>query len=924
LQFCLNNSTSFKFLDNKATYSTQLSGALSKGQFTRNEFNGIEGNQGPYTLVGAQGEQFIIVLAGTEKLFIDGARLERGFNKDYTIDYNSGEIIFTPNQLITQDKRIVVEFEYSTQEYTRSLVSWNNDISYKNWDINFQLYTEQDGRRPTSLSSLTDEQLNVLETIGDSTAFLPSLELFDPANDSQLQSTYIQIDTTVNGVTFEDILFATKTGEPLFTARFSEVGFGKGDYLLNASSVNGRTYRWVAPINGVPQGNFEPRVQVAPPEQRQLAILGVNRKLGKNGNVKNEIALSNQDLNRFSDVNDDDNVGFANKFIFNNTWNTFPKKKIALETNFQHEFLSDNFNALNTFRTYEFNRDWNLSNEEAAIAKQENWVTLQNKVLFPLGNIGYSISGFLKDSIYEGLNQEISTVIDKKKFHLEASSSFLQSTNLSEETSFIRPEHDIYQSFPKLGNITLGFKSLGEYNRRTNIGLDTLNSFSNGFQQWDVYLKKAVSKELDFSINLQQRDNFLPVASDLETSTSSFNVSLLGNWRKKKSNLKWNLTYRDLKVNDQITTSIEDQETYLGRIQHQLSSKKNFIKLNTVYEIGGGQDQVLDFDFIEVPAGLGNFLWVDRNNNGIQEEEEFEIAPAFLSDSAQFIRVTNFTNDFVQTNDVDFIQSLNLNLSKLEKAPAFLKRFSTIIKGQIDRRTRASEEDLSVWNPFIFEIGESSLIRQTNSLRSTLFFNKSNKKYALDFGHLTSSNQRLQTTGFESQVNTTSFQRLRWNIHKNVILRNEFQSTRRENNSELSSTRNFLITGLNSAPELTLFISKKLRGNIGYEWKNDFNDIGNESLLQNSIDTEWTWNKSDKTNVRLSGSFIQADFEGTENTPVSFALLNGLQPGNNFLWNIDINKFLSKNIILNIRYEGRKTGENPIVHLGSMSVRASF
>jgi hypothetical protein len=63
-------------------------------------------------LKGQNGELYVLVVSGSERVYVNGTLLKRGENNDYTIDYNAGEIIFTPLFTITSEMRIAIEYNF--------------------------------------------------------------------------------------------------------------------------------------------------------------------------------------------------------------------------------------------------------------------------------------------------------------------------------------------------------------------------------------------------------------------------------------------------------------------------------------------------------------------------------------------------------------------------------------------------------------------------------------------------------------------------------------------------------------------------------------------------------------------------------------------------------------------------------------------
>ncbi len=368
--------------DTSARFRQFSSGAaVARGKFRRQSVATQEGNQGPYRLVGESGENFIIILSGTERVWLDGAVLQRGDNADYVVDYNAATLTFTPKKLINTNSRIVVEFEYADQNYLRTSVFAANQLNFKKLNIKFNFYGEQDSKNSSGI-----QQLDSLDKIalarGD--AFVPAIQR---DSFSLARVMYAQADTTVGGQIYSILRYATRPDSARFIATFSPVGEGQGNYVQDISAVaNGRVYRWVAPdVNGKKQGAFEPVRRLVAPVSQQILTTIIDYEPIKNLKINNELAGSRFDKNLFSNLNDKKNVSFANKFQISYLFFVDKKQKWQVKTDVKNEFVKQHFQTISPFRTQEFSRDWNLQETQNLI--QTNANTIQNDENYVASNI---------------------------------------------------------------------------------------------------------------------------------------------------------------------------------------------------------------------------------------------------------------------------------------------------------------------------------------------------------------------------------------------------------------------------------------------------------------------------------------------------------------------------------------------------------
>ncbi|MCB0644747.1 MAG: hypothetical protein KDC44_24045, partial [Phaeodactylibacter sp.] len=70
--------------------------------------------------------------------------------------------------------------------------------------------------------------------------------------------------------------------------------------------------------------------------------------------------------------------------------------------------------------------------------------------------LGYRFGGFLRDSLYEGIKQDLNVRLNRKGWHLQGNGSLLQAQSGQEQNEFFRPKLRLEKTVEKLDNWVLG------------------------------------------------------------------------------------------------------------------------------------------------------------------------------------------------------------------------------------------------------------------------------------------------------------------------------------------------------------------------------------------------------------------------------------------------------------------------------------
>ena len=877
------------------------SGAIVRGKFSTFTIVGNEGNQGPYKIVGANNEPNIVIIGGSEKVYVNGIQIKKGGNKDFTIDYNLGEITFNTTYPITNDMRIWIDFQYSDRNYTRFITYESATYKAEKLNISGFFFNENDAKNQPLQQVLSDNQKEILADAGNNT----DLMFAESATITAFDENKILYRKIESGAV-ENFEYSKDPNDELYFVTFTNVGTNNGDYVLDSSTVIGNIYNFV----GINQGNYTPISRLIAPTKSQFFVLKSDYNPSEKTTLSSEVAISNNDANLFSSIGDTENTAVAAKIAWQQV---LIDREWQLTSNISHEYAHKNFKTLQRWEPVEFNRDWNLLTNNATKNYFQSEFNLQNKkndfILYRYNHLNYVAT-------FNGNKHELQSKIRHKNTTFFIDGSFLTNTSTIEDNSFLRAKATIERHFKKswLG----AFTNLETNSRKNTSSRDFINT-SHRFKEFETYFGIGDTAKVFAKIGFNYRNNDSIKLNEFKEINNRKSFYINSNLiQSKNTNLSVYANYRLTQNNFS-----EDEKSLNSRFIFNQKLLHNFVNINTLYETSSGNVARQEYMYLKTAPGLGYYTWIDYNSDGVQDFDEFEVAE--FQDQANYLRVPKPNLRFLATTRVKFRQAINFNFKQWKNKNGFKKTLSHFNnESLLSLENEQSRIGNSFnFNPFNFD--ENKMIGLNLSLRNSLYFNRNIQKYSTSYTFGKQRNKQQYFIG--TQENNTKTHQIDFTHKFATFWLFDLMGKVSENNlqTENFNNRNYIIEGKEIQPKITFLHTQNKRFTAFYHYKNKANSLESfEVLKQQKFGIEYYYISEKSDQITANINVFLNDFVGNTNTPVAYQMLEGLQAGKNYTWNLLFNRKLNSFLNLNLNYLGRKSENSKIIHTGNIQLRAIF
>jgi len=923
----------------------------TRGVYTNEQISPVEGVQGPYRLQGAMNNPFTIILAGTEKVYLNGVLLKRGIDQDYIIDYSLGEINFSSQQLIRNESRIFVEYEYVENGFSRSLLA--SEVAYtspgKRFTFNSMVSREADNNGILAQDLLTESDIQQLKTAGDQTTI--GIDSGRPWQGNLDRSrAYIRVDTLWNDQMFTIYKKVNDPGIPqseLVQVQFTRVGANEGEYKRLETGLNVPIYEWV----GENSGDFTSEIELPTPIAHQVVSFEGSYALQENVRLSGNWSLSSFDVNRYSAKDNEDNIGLAYQGEVEWGSNMFGAEHSRIRGYMRK--VDARYQGTERIREVEYQR---LFDVEASIVEEQvfggEWEWQQSEKEIQLGLIHFRAGSEERirqtSTLRMGASERISLVY-QQDFVRRLSSVGGMGYWFRQKGTVGLPLKKMSDMSPP--SIIIGVDFEQEDQRRRRVGSDSLISPSQRF--WSVGPSiTGLHTKWDWKASWMLREEDYSYDGMWVPNSSAIEQRYQVNWRANEHILgKQEIHFRTRNSSKGPDAEPFDQD---GGQEGYLSQKN--IGMVIVSQLEWGQINqngkvFWDYDastrrrsniqeiYVYVGPELGQYVWIDDNQDRLQQITEFY--PELSSNEGEYIKRLLPGDDYQSLIQVN--TRLRYSWMPFETRLSNRPLWQAL---QLNVDLRVSEDNSQDKLTKVLFLQPSTIMQQPWTVEGTLGAlgrleftpNPTGIQVYVEWDNSSSVHQR----NVEVVQSAQQVLKVEGGYRFNKALLSGFMGSRSRlfEYSDQLSLRNYSLTKHSIESSISARINrswnikavlKHSRFDDNHSFAQEFVSVVDPAIIFPSFTIrQWQYRMEQIIYVpggvqaRLQVAIQEFNSANTLNSYIGYRLTEGMGLGRSARWDLNTQYRWKDWLELQVEYHGR-TGENaPVIHTVQLSFNALF
>lgn len=936
--------------------------AVSRGRFAINNFNGLDGVQGPYRLTSPEGRTFIVVLAGSERVYVDGVLQTRGQNNDYIIEYGTGEIFFQPRRLITAQSRIVVDFQFTERIFPRNFLASKIKTDWFKGKLSLQTsyLSESDDENAPIDFNLTEAQRKIIANAGANRFLANDTSAFVGVSDAGVpRGGYVRVDTLVNGQPIQIFRFVGQgVSGAVWSPSFSLVSQGQGSYRRVSFGI----FEFV----GEGQGNYVPFRLLPIPTAQNVIDFGIKASPLESLTFDAEGAVSDNDLNKLSTLDDASRRGTAYKFGLTfapKTLTLFGRNYGRLELNASQRFTDAQFAFIDRPLPVEFERDFNLIDFDGRpLFMAQTSERLRNASIFYAPNntvqLRYSFGDARRDTLFSSTRQTLDVQARKDslgKIAYNAAYTKSQNAQTNERALWLRQQGQVeLQFFSTTAFTIIPFLNFERSSKQTrSISADTLRPDSHeildlvGGTRLPAFFGQVATISLGYRTDKLFDSQVLGGAQLIPASIAR---TLMLDWKllpleEWLAQLNFTNRLRTFSTRFKEKGNL-DAETFLLRFQVRYTPLRAAIEAEWFYDVQTEKAARTERQFFVVPNGAGNYIWRDRNGNGFKEFDEFTPI-AFIGDvgddTLQYILRTFPSDELFPTIDLKTSFRLRMRPSRIiREKTTFVRSLLAALSSETLLRVeeRSTETDLrSIYllNFSKFLNDQTTLVGNFTVQQDLFLFENEITNARFRFQQRTSQNQF--SLGVEKRLfaerSVRFVTRIGYELGFELNLISTYNRSRAggglAGTSIVETGRQFEIHSVSVSPDISYRPFQDLEFGIRVLFEQRIDErpaqtLGGVSAKANinsqQLRSTYSFRGKGRLNAQLER--LQTTLRDADFFNAVFELTGGNAIGTSVIWRLDADYRISNYITASGGYDGRALPIGRTIHTARAEVRAVF